>query len=343
MEKKMKAVVYVGKDTLEVQNVKAPVAGDGQILLKNHYASICGSDIHILAGKHPRVVPPLIMGHEGSAEVAAIGASVKTDLKVGDRVVVEPLISCGKCYACKTGLQHICHTLGLYGIDKPGLFAEYVAVDPDRVFKLPDSISLDVAALIEPIAVALHSVRMSNMKVGDRVCVQGAGPIGILVALMARMAGASRVLISDMQEFRLNLAREYGLETIDMNKQNPIDEVKNATNGWGADVVFEVVGISATSMLSPDLCRVRGNICAVSHPKEPLMMNMLRCNFKEIYITTVRVYEMFDFIRAIEIASSTDVNFSKMLSRPYSLDEASSAFDAAKKGNNVMKVLFKIS
>ena len=118
---------------------------------------------------------------------------------------------------------------------------------------------------------------------------------------------------------------------------------KNATNGWGADVVFEVVGISATSMLSPDLCRVRGNICAVSHPKEPLMMNMLRCNFKEIYITTVRVYEMFDFIRAIEIASSTDVNFSKMLSRPYSLDEASSAFDAAKKGNNVMKVLFKIS
>ncbi len=338
----MKAVVYVGKDTLEVQNVKAPVAGDGQILLKNHYASICGSDIHILAGKHPRVVPPLIMGHEGSAEVAAIGASVKTDLKVGDRVVVEPLISCGKCYACKTGLQHICHTLGLYGIDKPGLFAEYVAVDPDRVFKLSDSIPLDIAALIEPISVAVHSVRMSNIKVGDRVCVQGAGPIGILVALMARMAGASRVLITDMQEFRLDLARQYGLETIDLKTQDPIEEVKKATNGWGADVVFEVVGISATSMLSPDLCRVRGNICAVSHPKEPLMMNMLRCNFKEIYITTVRVYEMFDFIRAIEIASSTDVDFSKMLSRPYSLDEASSAFDAAKKGNNVMKVLFKI-
>lgn len=181
------------------------------------------------------------------------------------------------------------------------------------------------------------------MKVGDRVCVQGAGPIGILTALMARLAGASRVLITDMQEFRLNLAREYGLETIDLKKQDPIEEVKKATNGWGADVVFEVVGISATSMLSPDLCRVRGNICAVSHPKEPLMMNMLRCNFKEISITTVRVYEMFDFIRAIEIASSLKIDFSKLLSRPYSLDEAHSAFDMAKTGNTVMKVLFKIS
>ena len=339
----MKAVVYVGKDTLAVQNVPAPTAGDGQIVLENHYASICGSDLHILAGKHPRVVAPLIMGHEGSAEIAAIGPAVKGDLKVGDRVVVEPLISCGQCYACKTGLQHICHTLGLYGIDKPGLFAEYVAVDAGRVFKLPDSIPPDVAALIEPIAVAVHSVRMSNIKVGDRVCVQGAGPIGILTALMARMAGASRVLITDKQEFRLKLASQYGLEPIDLNKQDPVEEVKKATSGWGADVVFEVVGISATSMLSPDLCKVRGNICAVSHPKEPLMMNMLRCNFKEIFITTVRVYEMFDFVRAIEIAASGKVDFARLLSRPYALDEAQAAFDTAKKGNTVMKVLFKIS
>lgn len=339
----MKAIIYVGKDKLEVQEVPVPVVGPEQILLKNHYASICGSDIHILAGKHPRVVPPLIMGHEGSAEVAAIGPSVKTALNVGDRVVVEPLLSCGHCYACKTGLQHICHTLGLYGIDKPGLFAEYVAVDAARVFKLPESISLDVAALIEPIAVAVHSVRRSNIKVGDRVCVQGAGPIGILTALMARMAGASRVLISDKQAFRLDLARQYGLETIDLNTQDPVEEVKKATGGWGADVVFEVVGISATAMLSPDLCRVRGTICAVSHPKEPLMMNMLRCNFKELTITTVRVYEMFDFTRAIEIAATKAIDFSKILSRPFSLDEAESAFEAAKSGNTVMKVLFKIS
>ncbi|HPN84540.1 MAG TPA: alcohol dehydrogenase catalytic domain-containing protein [Victivallales bacterium] len=338
----MKAIVYVGKDTMEVRDEKIPALGSGQILLKNHYASICGTDMHILAGKHPRVVPPLIMGHEGSSEVAKIDPSVKTNLKVGDKVVVEPLISCGKCYACKTGLQHICHTLGLYGIDKPGLFAEYVAVDADRVFKVPESMPLDVAALLEPIAVAVHSVRMSNIKLGDRVCVQGAGPIGILTALMAKKAGATRVMISDMQEFRLNLAKQYGLETIDMNKQNIVEEVKKATDGWGADVVFEVVGISATSMLSPDLCRVRGNICAVSHPKEPLMMNMLRCNFKEIYVTTVRVYEMFDFTRAIEIATSSGIDFSKLLSRPYSLDEAPAAFDAAKKGNNVMKVVFKI-
>lgn len=342
MKSTMKAVVFTGKDCVEMREVPIPQPGPGEALLKMHYGSICGTDLHIVAGKHPRAKPPLILGHEGAGKIVELGSGVSDDFRVGDRCVVEPLISCGRCYACQTGLSHICHSLGLYGIDAPGFFAEYVTVKANRIFTLPDSVSSRVGALIEPVAVAVHSIRMSHLRLGDTVCVQGAGPIGILTGVMARLAGATRVYISDVQPVRLELAAGFGLLPIHANKQDVVETIKQATDGRGADVVCEVVGINETASLSPKLCRVRGNILAVSHPKQLLTMDMLTTNFKEIEITTVRVYESHDFRRAIEIVSTAELDLGRLPSRPFKMNEAAAAFQAARAGQDVTKVLFEL-
>ena len=172
----MKAVFFTGKNEIEVRDTKVPQIGQEEVLINVKFAGICGTDLSIMAGKHPRARPPLIMGHEFSGVIETAGGDVR-NLKPGDKVVAEPLISCGTCFACRSGYGYVCQNLGLYGIDAPGAFAEYIALPAGKVFKLPETFDLKKAALIEPLAVAVHAVRLSSLKVTDAVCVLGAGPI----------------------------------------------------------------------------------------------------------------------------------------------------------------------
>ena len=251
--RKMKAAVFMGKEKLEVREVDVPEITEEEALIRVKFAGICGTDIHIFAGKHPRVKAPLIMGHEFSGEIAKIETKRRKDFKKGNRVVAEPLISCGECFACKSGFAHVCQKLGLYGIDKDGAFAQYVKIPVDKLFKIPLNINFDVAALIEPIAVAVHAVRTSSLKMGDIVCVQGGGPIGLLTALVAKLSGSANVIICEKQPFRIKLAKGFGLQVIDVNDKDPVAEILKLTRGRGADVVFEAAGFPPTVLLSPKL------------------------------------------------------------------------------------------
>ena len=337
---KMTAVFFAGKGKLEVGQTELPEIGPEQALINVKYAGICGTDLSILTGKHPRAKPPLIMGHEFSGRIHAVN-SAGTGLQAGDRVVAEPLISCGTCFACRSGYAYVCQNLGLYGIDAPGAFAEYVAIPVEKIFKVPESVDDMLAALIEPLAVAVHAVRLSRVKMGDTVCVLGAGPIGLLTAIVARQAGAQQVLICEKEPMRIEIARQFGLSVVDVNSEKPVAVVEEATSGRGADVVFEVAGAPATVLLTTKLCRVKGEIVQVACPKEPRAIDIVDISFKELTITGIRVYAPFDFERAIQIASNSGIDFKPLLSSPYPFEDAQKAFDLAAQGSAVMRVIFK--
>lgn len=341
MSEKMIAAVWLGKEKVEVKEVNVPDLGEEEALVRVKFAGICGTDLHIFAGKHPRARPPLIMGHEFSGEIIKLKTEKRKDLRAGDRVVAEPLISCGECFACKSGLGHVCVKLGFYGIDADGAFAQYIKLAADRLFKIPDRVGLDIAALIEPVAVAVHAVRLSSLKIGDIVCVQGAGPIGLLTGLVAKLSGAAQVLVCEKQPFRLKLAEEFGLQTIDA-KNDALSEIFKLTGGRGADIVFEAAGAPATFLSAPKLCRIRGELVIVAMPKEPLPADILSVTFKELTLKGVRAYAGSDFERAIKIVADSGLDFSKFISEPFPLAGVMAGIKAAREARDVMRVLLKI-
>src|SRR5512142_2221847 len=188
----MKAVIYHGGTEVRLGDLPKPEPGPGEVLVRMAFAGVCGSDVTIYTGKHKRVKPPITFGHELSGEIAKVGERVE-GLSSGDRVVIEPLVPCGHCYACRAGTYNVCRNLRHLGIDVPGMFAEYVLAAADKVYKLPQSVSLKAGALVEPTAVAVHAVRRAGVKLGDRVVVLGGGPIGLLCAQVARVASSAPV------------------------------------------------------------------------------------------------------------------------------------------------------
>ncbi len=339
----MKALVYTGEYRLETGEHPAPVVNKGEALIRVSSAGICGSDISIWKGLHPRAEAPLIMGHEFSGTIEEIKEPEGSGFKAGDRVTVEPLISCGTCAACKSGFSYVCRNLKLYGIDKNGGFAEYVALPASTLHQVPDSVDLETAALIEPLAVAVHAVRLSSLKYKDIVCVFGGGPIGLLTALVARDCGAQRVLVFEKEPFRIALAGQFGLEVIDVNSCDPESAVMEASKGRGADIVFEAAGAEATIGAAVRSCRVRGEMIQVAMPKKPVPFDIVALTFKEIIVKGVRVYAPFDFERAIQMIESGGIDFSALVTNRCSLDEGDEAFKRASEGKNVMRVLFTIS
>jgi len=224
----MKAVVWTAPGSVETRRLPVPSPGAGEAVVRVRAAGICGTDLSILNGKHPRARAPLVMGHELSGEVAETGEGV-TALRVGDRVVCEPLISCGACHACRSGYPWVCQKLGLYGIDRDGAFAEYVSVAASSLRPIPDTVDDRLGALVEPMAVAVHAVRLSSLRVGDDVCILGGGPIGLLIAVVARLAGPARLFLTEREPYRIDLARGFGLDVIDAGSRDVEREVAERT------------------------------------------------------------------------------------------------------------------
>jgi len=302
MAERMKAALWVGPEKVEFREVDRPTPGPGEALLRVAYGGICGTDIMIYLGKHPRAKAPLAMSHEFSATVVAADG-----LAPGTPVTVNPLLTCGTCYACRSGIPHVCATLGLVGIDRDGGFAEYVAVPRHTVRPLPAAVPLKEAALIEPLAVAMHAVRVSDLRVGDATAVLGAGPVGIMVAQVARLAGARRVLVSERSPRRLAIARELGFEVIDITQQDTVETILSATGGEGLPVVFESAGVQPTITDAGKLVRPGGQILQVGMPKTPPTVDLTALEFREIRITPIRVYREEDFDLAIAIADQVDL------------------------------------
>lgn len=335
----MKAGLYISEKNIEVGSLEKPTLNQGEALIKVSAAGICGTDMMIYFGKHPRAKAPLAMGHEFSGVIEEInGESI---FKIGDRIVVEPTISCGKCEACLSGNSHVCKTLGLIGIDFHGGFAEYVAVPLHRLHKIPDTLSDDHAALAEPVAVGIHTVRRSNMKVGATVVVLGAGPIGLLIALTAKIAGADKIYISDISPYRLGKAEELGFIALNGNEVDVVKEVMEATNGVGADVVFEVAGNNLTANQMIHACRTQGQIVVVSVYKQPPTIDLAAMHFRELSLTTTRCYSHSDFATAISMMASGQIDVTPFISHQLSLDEIEKGFQLMMNPDESLKILIQ--
>lgn len=302
MAERMKAALWVGPEKIAFREIERPTPGPGEALLRVAYGGICGTDIMIYLGKHPRAKAPLAMSHEFSATVVEAEG-----LAPGTPVTVNPLLTCGTCYACRSGIPHVCATLGLVGIDRDGGFAEYVVVPRHTVRPLPASVPLIQAALIEPLAVAMHAVRVSALRVGDATAVLGAGPVGIMTAQVVRLAGARRVFVSERSPRRLAIARDLGFEVIDITQQDTVETILSATGGEGLPVVFESAGVQPTITDAGKLVRPGGEILQIGMPKTPPTVDLTALEFREIKITPIRVYREEDFDLAIAIADQVDL------------------------------------
>jgi len=335
MSEMMRAALWVGPEQIEVREIERPVPGPGEALIKVAYGGICGTDMMIYLGVHPRSKPPLVMSHEFAGTVVEADGD---QFAPGTPVAINPLISCGKCWACTHGQPHVCEKLGLVGIDLDGGFAEYVVVSQEMLHVVPDSVPLVEAALVEPLAVAVHAVRVSDLKVGDTTVVLGAGPVGILAAQVARMAGA-RVIVSEMSNKRLSIARQLGFETVDVKEQSVVEYTMDVTKGAGVPVVFEMAGVQPTLNDAAKAVRIGGQILQVGIPKKMPTVDLTNIIFKEVRRTPTRVYRDEDVEIAVQLTGSPQIDLVKPVTHILPLADLGKGMEIAHAAQDACKIL----
>lgn len=339
----MKAMLLNEWGNMSQTDIEKPTAQKGQVVIKVIYAGVCGSDITVYSGKHPTATAPVVLGHEILGEITEIGAGVDGMLQIGDKVTVDPLISCNTCEACLGGHKHVCKTLKLLGIHENGGYAQYTVADADMVVKISPEVQDEVAALAEPFAVGYHVVSRSELKVGQTVLIIGAGPIGTVIAVVAKAAGASKVVISEPNEARRELAKNMGFETVNPIEEDVSERFAELVGVNGFDVVFETSGSKAGILLTTTACKIHGTIVPLSLSGMPVEFCLGTVSFKEQRVIGSRVYPYLDFVngvRLLEKLSKTE-DLSKLVSDILPLDEARKAIDYMISGKNTGKILLK--
>jgi (R,R)-butanediol dehydrogenase/meso-butanediol dehydrogenase/diacetyl reductase len=336
----MRASFYEGNRRFRTGTAPDPKAAAGEAVLKVKRVGICGTDLHIFQGHLDHRVPKGgIIGHETFAEVAESPSG--SGFAAGDHVVVEPLRFCNACRACKMGAPYLCYKLQVLGVDVPGGMQEYWAVPTERLIKVPAALSDDHAAVMEPLAIATHDVTRAKVKEGDAVLVFGGGPIGALIALVARHRGA-RVIVSEVNPFRVDLLKGLGLEVVGPGA----DVVKFAndwTDGEGVDVAFEVTGNAAAVRLMTDAVRVWGTISVVAIHAEPMAVNLYPMFARELTMHGSRLYARADWEEAIRLAASGAVSVGSLVTHKIPLEGLQEGMEQALRGGPVMKVLVDLS
>jgi 2-desacetyl-2-hydroxyethyl bacteriochlorophyllide A dehydrogenase len=304
-----------------------PEPGPGQVLIKIVSSSVCGSDLHIFKGKHPSAALPVTIGHELSGDVIAIGDGVQA-VKVGDRVTVEPVIVCGKCEQCRHGNYGYCENISFTYRNGDGAMADYITVLEPYVYKLPDYLSYDAGALIEPFAVATHAVRRADIRLGEKVLVIGGGAIGILIAALCRRDGASEVAVVDYSPVRLKKALEMGATTTINPREDGVDvesAVRELTNGVGMDKTFECVGVQDTFNQAMMTLRKNGLATIVGiFEEQTIQIPVTRFITHEIRVQGSQGY-CWDFPVALEM--SKEIKLEKLITHTFKFDELQQALE----------------
>ncbi len=342
----MKAIVYEGPGRLLVKEVPEPQVGPSDVLIRVRAAGICGSDLEMARGNRPSVVPPRIPGHEIAGDIVETGDLTRKH-SVGDRVVVEPILSCGECRNCTVGRYNVCMNLRFLGVHTDGAFAEFLAAPESRVYKIPDRFTYDEAAVLEPTAVGVHIVERAKVSLGDAVVIIGAGPIGLQIAQVARSTGAGHIIMADVLDYRLDLAKRLAADlVVNSAKEDLLQRVDQATDGEGADVVIEAVGKSETILKTMDLVRVGGRILVAGLSAERFATDpptfWMRQLLKEVTVETSRSYAAGNWNTAIRLASKGIVNCKALVTHRFPLDDALRAYEVAdRKLEKSVKVLFE--
>ncbi|HEX6445581.1 MAG TPA: alcohol dehydrogenase catalytic domain-containing protein [Streptosporangiales bacterium] len=333
----MKAVVYTAPGELRLTDVPVPRPAAGEVLVEVGHVGICGSDLLVWEGGLDRVRPPVVLGHEFCGTV--VDANGCGGVRDGQRVAVEPLLNCGRCLACRAGHGHVCRTLRVIGVDVDGAAARYVTVPAARLHALPDGVPLRDAALTEPTSVAVHMVRRSGVGPGDRVLVLGGGPIGVLVALVARTNGVADLVVSEPNPRRRERLAGFGFDTFDPGAGG-VETLLGRTDGEGFDVVFEVAGVAATLAAAPELARVRGTILLGGLPHRPVEAPFATAVMREQHLVGSRVYESRDMADAVELIASRRIPVAGLVTREVSLTDAiPDAYEVLRAGRDELKIL----
>lgn len=342
MTEQITAAFYRGNQTFEVKQVDPAAPGPGEVQIRVAYCGICGTDMHAYHGHmDQRIGFDRILGHEMSGTVASVGAGVE-GWAVGDPVVVRPLDPGEANPATERGHSHISHNLKFLGLDSQGAMQELWSVPAFTLHRIPENVSLRDAALIEPLAVACHDVRLSGLQPGEDVLVIGGGPIGMLVAMVAKAAGG-KVTISEINETRLALAAQLGFETMNPNETDPVAEIMKKTGDKGADVVFEVSGVQPAVDLMTAVGATRARIVMVAiHAQKPTI-DLFQFFWRELQLIGARVYEPEDYEKAIASIADGEVDADAMITDIRPLAEISAAFEELDRSPTAMKSLLKIS
>jgi 2-desacetyl-2-hydroxyethyl bacteriochlorophyllide A dehydrogenase len=331
-------VVYSGTRTLRVEAQSAETPGPGTVRVEVAYTGICGTDLHIYHGDMDSRVPaPCVLGHEMSGRIAEVGAAVD-GWQAGDHVTVMPLDWCGQCHACRAGHTQLCHRLTFLGIDAAGSMQSSWVVPARSLIRLPADLPLAHAALVEPTAVAVHDVRRSGLAEGEQTLVVGGGPIGLLIASVARQHGADIQLL-EPDPYRRHLATELGFSAHDPAGPATLRMLQEWTGGAGAAIAFEVSGVAAAVTTAVEALAVRGRLVQVAIHPIPREVNLHRFFWRELTLIGARLYDRDDFETAVSLISAGSIPAAALISRVESLSRAGQAFAALENGAGVMKIL----
>lgn len=324
----MKAAVYFGRHDLRVIEIEEGPIADNQVRVEVKYCGVCGTDVHIYEGEggSSTVKPPIIIGHEFSGVVNAVGKNVKR-VQVGDRVAVDPNDMCGECYFCRNAQAHFCMNAIGVGTTYPGGFAEYMTIREKQVFKIPDSLSFKAAALVEPVSCCLHGIDLCDIKTGQTVLIIGAGPIGLLMLQLAKMSGAGKIIVSEIVPEKRLIALKYGAHIV----IDPINEDMGAVlsaNSTNVDCVIECAGTTRTIEQAIQYAGRGATVMmfGLVAPDATVTIKPYEIFLKEINLKASFI-NPYTFDRAIEILMLGKIKVDEIITDVISLDEINKVFE----------------
>jgi L-iditol 2-dehydrogenase len=342
----LKALVYTKPYNFEYTDFPVPEIGTDDVLIRVKACGICGSDVHGSTGKTGRRIPPLIMGHEAAGIVEDTGTNVK-DLQNGDRVCFDSTVYCNRCENCRTGFFNRCDSRQVLGVSTPefkrhGAFAEYVAVPSWIVSKIPEKLSFIHAALLEPVSIGVHAANRAPLSTNDTVVVIGAGTIGLFILQAARLRGAAKVFVSDINEFRLDVAKKLGAdELICPDKSNLKEFVFKNTKNKGVDVAFEAVGFACTFQDAVSVTKRGGHLVAVGNVEKTAEFDLQQFIASELTFTGSYA-SSGEFRDCIELVASGKINVEPLISDVLPLEDGPRAFERLLKAEeDLLKIVLE--
>ena len=342
----MKALVHTAPLRLEYVERPTPNFGPQDVLVRVAAVAICGSDVHGYTGSTGRRIPPIVMGHEASGVVEAAGPQAP-GWRAGDRVTFDSTIYCNECAECRHGRVNLCERRQILGVSTPlfrrdGAMAEFVAVPNWILHRLPDGLSFEEAALVEPAAVAMHAARITPIEPGATVVVVGAGAIGLLALQAARIRGAGTVVVMDVREERLALARRLGADVaIDSEAGDPLEALRSATGKGAAEVVMEAVGIGRTVALATELTAPGGNLTLIGNVQPTIEQNLQAIVSKELTIRGSAA-SAGEYPTCLALMADGRLATAPLVSRTMPLSDGQAAFDALHRAEaGLIKIVLK--
>ncbi|KAI9814268.1 MAG: hypothetical protein M1827_003434 [Pycnora praestabilis] len=330
----MRALRFHGNKDIRVDEIPEPTCKPGWVKVKNAWSGICGSDLHeyLIGPATASTVPhkitgecmPAVLGHEFAGTVFEVGDGV-SDLKHGQKVAVQPFLTCGSCYWCDKGIPSECDNWGYMGYTGyGGGFAEYICVPEKHVFKLPDSMPLDVGALVEPLTVAWHAVKVGKVESGDTALVIGGGPIGLAILHCLQAHGAKTVIVSEPSQLRASHAKEAGADhVLDPTKTDVTDSCRSICEGQGPRVVFDCAGVQASVSTAMNAVRGAGTVVSVAIFEKDVTFNPNVLLRKEVNYIGAKIFSPQEFQEVIEAIASGKIRHpEKMITGKFSLQDA---------------------